>query len=291
MKCEWRSIFGIKENVRFVASLDFLHDVNKSVTVFFMRTKRESFYPSSARVRASSPVHRRNCSSPRHMRGAQDRVSQLREIIDKLLIEYEPLQRRVCNLKEAESDPTAARLAMQDFKLDLSRFEEQIERRRRRLLELEKQVLIFRRAEDPATAGPRLQDSLMPTRRRQLSPLPALTDQKSKASAEYQILKNKTLYYERLIILRKLQLRVLHDHRDLDRLRRQFNNLGDEDGDDCVCSDIRRKCHALKHAIGKEQDRIAIERSPFAEEYFAAVAIQSAWRGYYFRMKHISKID
>ena len=228
----------------------------------------------------------RNCSSPRHMRGAQDRVSQLKEIIEKLMIEYEPLRNRVERLSDAATDETAARLVIQDFKLDLNRLEEMIEKRRKKLLALEKQVLIFRRAEEPTVSRPRLQDTLMPTRRKQLAPLPALTDQKNKASIEYQELKNKTLYYERLIILRKLQLKMLHDHRDLDQLRNSFSNLGDTDDEDSACSDIRRKCRALKYAITCEQDRIALERSPYAEEHFAAVAIQSAWRGYLFRKKN-----
>ena len=219
------------------------------------------------------------------MRGAQDRVSQLKEIIEKLMIEYEPLRNRVERLSNATTDETAARLVMQDFKLDLNRLEEMIEKRRKKLQALEKQVLIFRRAEEPTASRPRLQDTLMPTRRKQLAPLPALTDQKNKASIEYQELKNKTLYYERLIILRKLQLKMLHDHRDLDQLRNSFSNLGDTD-EDCACSDLRRKCRALKRAITCEQDRIALERAPDAEEHFAAVAIQSAWRGYLFRKKN-----
>lgn len=294
MESEEFTVFRLEKHIRFVTSVNTLHIYVITITaVSFLMNRFGVFYPSSARVRASSPGRGmrapRNCSSPRHMRGAQDRVSQLKEIIDKLMIEYEPLRTRVEHLSNAATDETAARLTMQDFKVDLNKLEEMIEKRRKKLIGLEKQVLIFRRAEDSTVARPRLQDTLMPTRRKQLAPLPSLTDQKSKASIEYQELKNKTLYYERLIILRKLQLKMLHDHRDLDQLRNNFNNLGDDDDEESACNDLRRKCQALKLAIGYEQDRITVERSPYVDEYFAAVAIQSAWRGYSFRKKCMSK--
>ena len=256
-----------------------------------------AFYPSSARVRARNHSLGRSaripraCLSPRHMGGVQDRIAQLKEDIQNLLAKNEPLRAKIEHLKMSECDQNAMKLTMRDFKTDLRRCAQRIENRQKLLLQLEKQVLIFRQDMSAENNKPRLQDMRMPRRKKPLAQLPSLNDHKSKADAEHKRLTSKSLYYERLIILRKLQLRLCHDHRDIDQLQTQFNNLDRDHDEDETLNRLRQKCANLKQAIINEKDRIFTEKLPYATEHFAAVSIQSAWRGYIFRKKHIEKVS
>lgn len=218
------------------------------------------------------------------MKGVQGRINQLKELIEELDAKNAPLRSRCQHLKELQSNADASRLVLKDFRIDLNEHRKRIEERQKQLIALESKVLIFR-PEDRESDEPFLQDQRVLKRKRSIIQLPSLNDQKGKVAAESAYLRNKALYYERLIILRKLQVKLCHDHRDLSVLRDRLERITNGDDVEPPESDMRARCALLREMIEYEKDRIRIEQAPFAEEYFAAMTIQAAWRGYLSRKK------
>lgn len=249
-----------------------------------MRTGRRAKSPSIRK----SIEHAKSCATPRHMKGVQGRIAQLKEIIEELNAKNSPLRARCQHLKELQSNPNASKLVLKDFRIDLNEHMKRIEKRQKQLNALEASVLIFR-PEDRESDERWLQDQRAITRKRPVMPLPSLNDQKGKVTSESLYLRNKVLYYERLIILRKLQLKLCHDHRDLSVLRDRLEMITNGDYSETPESDMRSRCALLREMIEYEKDRIRLERAPFAEEYFAAITIQAAWRGYLARKKRQQK--
>jgi ElaB/YqjD/DUF883 family membrane-anchored ribosome-binding protein len=120
--------------------------------------------------------------------------------------------------------------------------------------------------------------------------LPEPGDMKAKVRAQHDQLKEQALANERMIILTRMQLRLIHDHRDLDALRKRVENLlHDAEADsneEAENQRLRMQCRRLKGRIEYEKDRIRKESWVCADEYYAAVAIQSAWRAFAFRKTH-----
>jgi hypothetical protein len=112
--------------------------------------------------------------------------------------------------------------------------------------------------------------------------LPEPGELKTKVRAQHEQLAEQALTNERMIILTRMQLRLFHDNRDLDVLRRRVEELitGGHSENDTENERLRMQCRRLKKRIAYEKDRIRKESWVCANEYYAAVAIQSAWRAF-----------
>jgi hypothetical protein len=123
--------------------------------------------------------------------------------------------------------------------------------------------------------------------------LPEPGELKAKVRAQHMQLADRALANERMIILMRMQLRLIHDHRDLGALRKRAENLltdrKPDSADEAENQRLRMQCQRLKVRIEYEKDRIRKESWVCADEYYAAVAIQSAWRGFTLRKKRAAR--
>jgi hypothetical protein len=110
-------------------------------------------------------------------------------------------------------------------------------------------------------------------------------EEKRYVNAEHAKLVGHALANERLLCLTRMRLRLLHDQRALDALRKRLARINADDDDDTesAAQRLRERCRVVRAKIEREKDRIRQENWVCANEYFAAVAIQSAWRGVLFR--------
>jgi hypothetical protein len=97
---------------------------------------------------------------------------------------------------------------------------------------------------------------------------------------------DRVLFQEQQILVDKLRLRLLHDHRDICVAREQLELV--RQGRDPPAPDTRQKerIRNLKGAIEHERWRIALLRSGHAELHIAAAVIQKTWRGYSYRRRN-----
>jgi hypothetical protein len=242
--------------------------------------------PESARLRVVKPTATapRAFRAPRPTGGLQEQLLQLRRGIAAFRernAELESSIGRLTNFADCESGRPAMIAA---FSRDLDCLRKRLELRQARLIELERQVTLFRPEEAPVAAPPTRHELRMPPPRRFVLSLEDAPRQKAHIRREHAQLASEVLANERLIVLTRMRLRLAHDHRDLAALRRRLERLfaggEDEDGAEARARTLREQCRTVAAAIRAEKDRIKQENWVCADEYFAAVAIQSAWRGH-----------
>lgn len=118
-------------------------------------------------------------------------------------------------------------------------------------------------------------------------------ENRKKLLEDNQQLVHTALAQEREMILKKMRLRLNHDHRDLSRLRRILNKLqgggSDYREDEEITTELKNSIHILKDSIIRERERIRLLELPGMEEHDAALIIQKHVRGFLYRLKYCSK--
>jgi hypothetical protein len=169
-----------------------------------------------------------------------------------------------------------------------------LEQRKRQLDDLEREVMLFRPADgeepDHACVRPIEPDPLakFARPRPRAYPPPALTPPRARVSllSGHFTLVDRALSLERLILIAKMRLKTFHDQRRFTELRAALDAIESpeglaEDGE----SPLKTRIRMCRSKIAAEKHRIAGERRVDAREHFAAVAIQSAFRGFLLRSR------
>jgi hypothetical protein len=164
--------------------------------------------------------------------------------------------------------------AFREFNDDLILLEDRLDSRYAGISAAESLVRLFRQTPDDPPV-------------RLARPSNAASLERQKLLLENRKLTEIALGQERFLLVQKMRLRLYHDHRDMCRLRRVLNKLegGGEDfsEDEDISEKLRSRIYNLRHAIQREQGRIAALSNPQMERHEAATAIQKAWRGYCYR--------
>jgi hypothetical protein len=129
-----------------------------------------------------------------------------------------------------------------------------LERRGRRIGDLERAAALFRPAE------------------REEPPRAPL--------AGHAALVDRALSLERMVLLARMRLRLCHDRRRLAELRAALGAIDGPEPARGAAAPLRDRVRLCRARIAAERARIADERRPDAREHFAARAIQSAFRGF-----------
>jgi hypothetical protein len=242
----------------------------------------------SPRLRVVKPFSspQRGFHSPRPTGGVQEQLIQLRRGVAAFRERNAHLQASIDHLTFSDYQ-SQKHITTGDFAQDLDCLRRRLELRQANLLELERQVTLFRPEEVPVVPPPNRHALRMPSPRKFVLSLDDITQQKAHIKRVHTDLTNQALANERLIILTRMRLHLAHDHRDLTTLRRRLERLfvdsEDEEGAAARVRQLKAQCRTVSAAIKTEKDRIRQENWICADEYFAAVAIQSAWRGCAFR--------
>jgi hypothetical protein len=212
--------------------------------------------------------------------GIQDEIVRLQKQLSQFRQKNTELKSRVAHFIHDSTE-----LLIQDFKRDLDRAQRQLEGRQKKIGELEQIVTLFRHQTLPIVPQSPAYERRMPSPRKFVMSMPSINEQKMYIKTEHEELAEKALENERFIILSRMKLRLCHDHRDLASLRKQLEALNESEADESeqTTDELRGRCRVVKSAMDYEKERIRKERWTCADEFFAAVSIQSSWRGFAYR--------
>ena len=226
-----------------------------------------------------------------------DQIVRLRALAAELRAKNAELRQEIEMMQDHWNDPGKREYLAEGFEATLANCLKEIELRKRKVDDLEKRVMIFRPADKDEVAAPRnvrtarLQRMEAENRQRRHGrpfPPPSLLPNKRSDPVRAQELKEhrdlieKSLYLERMIVIQKMKLKICHDHRIMEQLKLELSQIEDDDADD-TDSEVqaeRNRVRRLKEQILREKERIREEQDEHNYVHFAAVAIQSAWRGY-----------
>lgn len=231
-----------------------------------------------------------------------DQLTRLRSLAAELRAKNNQLKAEISMFREHVKDASKRQGLVDGFEATLASCLKDLELRKQKVQELEKQVMIFRPAEKEEAPAPRkistarLQriaaaNSRRKPQRRPFPPPSLLPNKRSdpvraQELKEHRDLIERSLYLERLIVIQKMKLKICHDHRIMEQLKQDLSQI--EDIDDDSSDDLqsqRNKIQNLREQVMREKERIREEKDENNFVHFAAVSIQSAWRGYLQRHK------
>lgn len=205
-------------------------------------------------------------------------IAKLNIIISRYDKENEKLEAEIDNITDSMLSPQKRKLCIKEFNKSINELTTQIEIRRQQLEQLHQKVTLFR-IESP--------DSNLAKRAPRSYFSPSTGEPlKAEVKEENMRLSRKALYLERLLIEKKMQLRLRHDHRDLSELRDEIEGFSEENDErNENIRKLRETTKVLKRRIAAEKVRIQLLMNPNQDHIDAAVQIQKVWRGYCIRMK------
>lgn len=238
---------------------------NKNTLKMFSPRIRLPTAPNTAR---RSPGSSWNGGKPLHQSTSKPLENELKKF-SLLVKDYEEenirLRRLLNAFNTAEDNQESKDLIFSQFEEDLDLFQQRIDKRSLALNSIEKKVTRKREEEVKLNEN---------------------SCEKTQLLVENQQLVNKALFLEKKMIASKLRLRLSHDHRDFCSLKRQSNQLSQNDMENNEEDEIyvnKMKIHNLKSAIEHEKSRLMRITVPPTLEEEAAESIQRIWRGYSIR--------
>jgi hypothetical protein len=241
----------------------------------------------SPRIHTKIDQARLKCHCPRPTGGIHENVIRLTQLIETFRSNNTRLQSLLEHLTHDSND--LAPLPIPLLSESLENYRQRLALRQSTLVDLERKLTLFR-AEDPSVTPPPNGHALRtPPRRKFVMSPPEPNEQKAYVNGQHAQLTERALANERLILLTRMKLRLAHDYRGLEALQRRLARITvdeDEQGE-LEVQRLKKRCRAVKATIEREKERIRQEKWIGADEYFAAVAIQSAWRGFLFRKNGI----
>jgi hypothetical protein len=222
--------------------------------------------------------------SPRPTGGIQEQVIRLHQLIEVYEEKTQQLRSSLNHLLNSSN----SQFAISAFTQTLDRYRQRLTQRHAKLLDSERTLTLFRPKEFTFSVAPTRQELRMPPRQKFVLSLPEISQQKVYIKSEHAYLTDTALMNSRLIIFARMQLKLAHDQRDLETLRKRLKRiLSDEEKEEGMERErLKERCRKVKNEIEYEKNRIKQEKWICADEFFAAVAIQSAWRGFWFRRTH-----